>query len=95
MTRIKVGIDIQHPFIGDLRVTLSSPAARVAVLHAQLGGSTDNIVATFDSVSPGVLTTMIGQSIAGAWVLNVSDRARRDEGTLKRWTIELQTSATG
>ena len=37
--RIKVGVDIEHTWIGDLRVTLTSPAGRTAVLHAQLGGS--------------------------------------------------------
>jgi subtilisin-like proprotein convertase family protein len=89
VARIKVGLNIQHPFIGDLRVTLVSPTGRVTVLHAQLGGSTDNIVATFDSASPGVLATMLGQSIAGSWVLNVSDRAQRDVGKLRSWSIEL------
>ena len=53
VAQIKVGVDIEHPYIGDLRVALHSPAGRRAVLHAQLGGSTDNLVATYDSASPG------------------------------------------
>ena len=95
VSRIKVGVDIQHPYIGDLRVTLTSPSGRRAVLHAQLGGSADNIVATYDSASPGVLATMIGQPMKGNWVLNVSDRAARDVGKLKRWKIELTSAHLG
>jgi len=95
VSRIKVTVDIQHPYIGDLRVTLTSPSGRRAVLHAQLGGSADNIAATYDSASPGVLASMIGQPMKGEWVLNVSDRAARDVGTLKRWKIELTPAQLG
>ena len=35
---IKVSINIQHPYIGDLRVTLTSPGGKLETLHAQLGG---------------------------------------------------------
>ncbi|MEO8127954.1 MAG: M6 family metalloprotease domain-containing protein [Bryobacteraceae bacterium] len=93
--RIKVTVDIAHSYIGDLRVTLTSPGGRRAVLHAQLGGSRDNLIATYDSASPGELAGMIGQPMKGDWVLNVADRARQDVGTLRRWSIELTTVAAG
>jgi M6 family metalloprotease-like protein len=92
---IKVKVNIEHPYIGDLRVTLQSPGGRIDVLHAQLGGSTNNLVATYDSASPGVLAAMLGQAMAGNWVLNVSDRARDDVGRLKSWSIELKTTPVG
>jgi len=44
VAQIKVNVDIQHTYIGDLWVTLISPAGRSTVLHPQLGGSTDNLV---------------------------------------------------
>jgi subtilisin-like proprotein convertase family protein len=91
---IKVSVDIEHTWIGDLRVSLTSPAGRTTVLHAELGGSRDDLVATYDSTSPGVLADMIGQPVKGDWILRVVDRARRDVGTLRRWTIELRTVAT-
>ena len=91
VARIKVSVDIEHPFIGDLRVTLTSPTGRRAVLHAQLGGSNDNLVATYDSASPGVLSSLVGQPMQGAWVLNVADRARSDVGTFKKWDIEIKS----
>lgn len=87
---IKVHVDIQHTYIGDLRVELRSPGGRSTVLHPRLGGSTDDLVVTYDSGTPGILGEMIGQPMMGNWTLNVSDRARLDTGTLRRWSLELQ-----
>lgn len=93
--RIKVSVDIKHTFIGDLQVSLTSPANRRAILHAQLGGSQDDLVATYDSSSPGELASMIGQAMKGNWVLSVVDRAGQDVGTLQRWSIELKSAPIG
>ena len=38
---------------------------------------------------------MLGQSMKGDWILNVSDRARQDVGKLKSWKIELKSAASG
>ncbi len=92
--QIKVKVDIKHTYIGDLRVTLTSPANRTAVLHARLGGSADDLVATFDSATPGILADMLGQPFKGNWVLNVSDRASQDRGTLRKWSLELKSAPT-
>jgi hypothetical protein len=90
VAQIKLKVDIQHTYIGDLRVALTSPAGRSTVLHPQLGGSADNLVATYDSAVPGVLSAMVGQPMMGSWILNVSDRARIDVGKLRSWSIELR-----
>jgi M6 family metalloprotease-like protein len=95
VARAKVHVDIRHPYIGDLLLALTSPAGRRTVLHPRLGGSADDLVETYDSAVPGVLSNMIGQPMAGAWVLNVSDRASRDVGQFRRWTIELESAPIG
>ena len=95
VAQIKVSVDIEHTYIGDLRVVLTSPSGRSAVLHARLGGSADNLVATYDSASPGTLTSMVGQPMKGDWMLNVSDRARRDVGKLRSWRIEIRSASVG
>ena len=95
VTAIKVSVNITHAYIGDLRVTLTSPSGKLETLHAQLGGSADNLVATYDSASPGVLAAMLGQPMKGDWVLNVSDRARQDLGRLRNWKIELKSASAG
>ena len=89
----RVKVDIQHPYIGDLRVALTSPGGRTTVLHPQLGGSDDNLLVTYDSVVPGsVLAGIVGQSMMGTWTLNVSDRANADIGKLRSWGIELKAA---
>ena len=95
VSNIKVSVSIKHPYVGDLRVTLRSPGGKLDTLHAQLGGSNDDLVATYDSASPGLLSGMLGQSMQGDWVLNVSDRAPRDVGKLKNWKIELKSAPVG
>jgi len=92
---IKDSVNIEHPYIGDLRVTLTSPGGKLEVLHAQLGGSADNLIKTYDSASPGVLAAMIGQPMKGTWVLNVSDRARVDIGKLRSWSLDLISAPIG
>ena len=69
--------------------TLTSPAGRTAVLHAQLGGSRDDLVATYDSASPGVLAEHDRPADRGDWTLSVVDQARRDVGTLRTWRLDL------
>lgn len=92
MAEIKVTVDIEHSYIGDLRVVLMSPAGRSTVLHTQLGGSIDNLVAMYDSTLPGELGAIVGQPMMGNWTLNVSYRSKRDTGKLRIWSVELRTS---
>lgn len=92
---IKVSIDIEHTYIGDLRVTLTSPTGTSTVLHARSGGAADDLVKFYDSASPGMLMSMVGQAMQGVWTLSVADRAKRDVGKLRRWSIELSTAAVG
>jgi M6 family metalloprotease-like protein len=92
VSRIVANVDVRHPRIGDLRVVLTSPTGKRAVLHGRIGGGKDNLIETYDSASPGVLTNMIGQPVAGTWTLVVSDRAARNEGRLKSWSLELHSN---
>lgn len=86
--RLTVEVDIQHSYIGDLRVELLSPRGRRATLHARLGGARDDLRSTWDSAAPGSpLATLVGEPISGDWLLRVADLERRDEGTLRKWSI--------
>jgi subtilisin-like proprotein convertase family protein len=42
---------------------------------------------------PSPLVSLVGQGVAGAWVLRVGDLAGRDVGTLVHWKLEVQTAA--
>ena len=90
---IKVGVNIAHTFIGDLKVELVSPSGRRAVLHDRKGGGGDDIVSTFDATTSPALASLVGEPIAGNWVLEVRDLEGQDVGRLNRWSIELTPSA--
>ena len=84
-----VDIDITHTYIGDLKVTLKSPAGTSVILHNRTGGSADNLIGNY----PGTLTpaqplsALIGQAIDGNWQMIVVDAAGQDVGTLNSWGI--------
>jgi subtilisin family serine protease len=89
---LKVTVDIEHTYIGDLVVTLRPPAAigvAPIVLHDRTGGSIDNLKATFDSVKVPALSLLNGKKPAGKWTLEVRDRAKEDVGTLRGFSLEM------
>ncbi len=86
---IKVSVDITHTWIGDLRIELVTPAGQQAVLHDRSGGSEDNLIRSYDSITSPALAALIGQPIQGNWELRVKDLASLDIGKFNRWTLEL------
>ncbi len=86
---IYVGIDIEHSYIGDLRVMLTSPAGESVVLHDRSGGSNQNILEAYNLQSHPLLNTFIGDQAQGDWALAVSDHARIDTGVLQYWEFSL------
>jgi Zn-dependent metalloprotease/subtilisin-like proprotein convertase family protein len=86
---IKLGVDITHTYIGDLRVVLVAPSGQQAVLHNRTGGNRDNLIQTYDTASTPALTSLVGLPTQGNWTLRVMDLAGRDIGKLNKWRIEL------
>lgn len=89
ISSIKVGIDITHTYIGDLRLTLTAPNGTEIVLHNRHGASADNILKTYDVHTTPGLAVVTGEVVQGDWRLNISDHARRDIGKLRRWNLEI------
>jgi subtilisin-like proprotein convertase family protein len=83
---LRVALDIEHPFIGDLKVTLTAPSGTAVTLHNRAGGNADNIKHTYEGK---VVAGLVGQSVAGDWTLKVQDFAPRDSGVLKSWSLEV------
>jgi subtilisin-like proprotein convertase family protein len=86
---VGVDVDITHTYIGDLVVTLVSPAGTSVHLHQRVGGSADNIITTYTPATTPALQTLRGQAIAGAWRLKVADLDRLDVGKLNRWALKI------
>lgn len=92
---VNVPIDITHTYIGDLIVDLTSPSGTTVRLHNRTGGSTDNLVQTYNDPAtpadgPGTLTDFVGEYSNGTWTLLVSDNAGADTGTLNSWGLTMQ-----
>ena len=85
----KVGINITHTYIGDLRVELISPSQKRTVLHGQLGGSQDNLIATYETKPGSPILSLAGESVTGSWVLRIMDLAGQDVGVLNSWSLEF------
>lgn len=93
LKEIKVTVDIEHTYIGDLVVTLQPPAAlnlAAITLHNRAGGGTDNLRSTYDQVRLSALGGLVGKSPAGSWTLLVRDAARLDQGRIRRVSLEMR-----
>ena len=84
---IEVSVDISHTYIGDLQVSLVSPAASEVVLHDRVDGSQQNLTRTFTSATTPALAGLAGQPVAGAWRLKISDHEAQDQGKLNFWRV--------
>ena len=92
LTSIKVAVDLDHTYIGDLILTLIPPPAMGAaavVLHDRAGGGSDNIKTSYDELNTPSLAALKGIDPTGSWTLEVSDRARLDKGTLRSLRLEM------
>ncbi|MFB6837712.1 S8 family serine peptidase [Streptomyces sp. NPDC056361] len=77
---LKVGVDIKHTYIGDLKVDLVAPDGTVYTLHNRTGSGTDNIAQTY--------TVNASAEVAnGVWKLRVNDNASADTGKIDAWNL--------
>jgi subtilisin family serine protease len=82
-TDLKVEVNIQHTYIGDLRVQLVAPDGTAYTLKDySTGGSADNINTTY--------TVDASSEVAnGTWKLRVNDNARYDTGKIDSWALQF------
>ena len=89
---LRVPIDINHEYRGDVQIELQSPAGNQITLKD--GGVLDNtldVIETYPVSAEPVdsLDAFIGESTKGTWTLDVSDLGVLDVGTLNRWGITV------
>lgn len=87
--QVEVRVEITHTYVGDLSVSLVSPAGTTVVLHDRAGGSEDNLIKTFTATQVPALAGLAGQPARGTWTLKVADRAGQDVGKLARWSLRI------
>jgi len=108
LTDIDVKLNIDHSFLADLVVVLTSPNGTKVTLISNSCGDLQNVDATFDddaesfvcgvnastaisgTVKPlGSLSSFVGESILGEWLLEVSDNASSDGGALNSFSLDI------
>lgn len=94
IARLAVQVDIQHTYIGDLVVSLTTPGGRRVVLHDRSGASADDLVRTYTSADTPALAGLAGEDAPGDWTLTVADLAGLDVGVLRRWGLDLALGAS-
>lgn len=79
---LTVSVDITHTYRGDVVIDLVAPSGRAVKLKSNDGGDAgSDVVATYTVLG------MVGEEMAGEWLLKVSDYYEGDEGTFNSWTI--------
>ncbi|MGG6296172.1 S8 family serine peptidase [Leptolyngbya sp. AN02str] len=87
LEHVEVTLELDHTYIGDLTVTLTSPKGTQSILLAKPPASdTSGLKYTFSS------THYWGESSTGQWTLAVRDDLENDTGMLKNWTLNLYGS---
>ena len=86
---LEVSVNIEHPYSGDLEITLTGPSKKPVIIHSRTGSSKPNIAKVFSKEDTAAF---IGQRVKGNWTLTVKDYAPRDAGKLLTWSIRLQNA---
>jgi subtilisin family serine protease len=82
---IRIGIDLTHTYIGDLRIDLIAPDGTAVTLHNHTGGSKDDIREVYTVSQLPALKALEGKQIQGKWIVRVVDTWRMDVGRLNSW----------
>lgn len=84
---IRIGIDLTHTYIGDLRIDVIAPDGTAVTLHNHTGGSKDNIREVYTVSQVPALAAFAGKQSQGNWSVRVVDTWRMDVGRLNSWRL--------
>lgn len=81
---VEVVLNVTHPFVGDLQITLTGPSGKSSVLATKRNDPTDNY-------SGFVFTSRrhFGENAKGTWTLAIADRAAQDTGVWVDWQLNV------
>jgi subtilisin-like proprotein convertase family protein len=81
---VAVTVEVDHPRIGDIGLTIESPSGTVNILKSPGDNDHGGFAYTFDTQ-----WDFRGEMAAGDWKLTVSDHTPQDVGTLVKWGLEI------
>jgi subtilisin-like proprotein convertase family protein len=86
---IQIAVAIDHTFLGDLQISLISPANQTVLLQSRNLGRSTRLQSTYTLQTTPLLRRFLNQPAQGRWQLRVVDAAESDTGTLNSWTLTL------
>ncbi|MBI5511132.1 MAG: proprotein convertase P-domain-containing protein [Deltaproteobacteria bacterium] len=91
-------VNITHSYTGDVTVNLVAPDATSAMVHNLSGGSSDDIVGTYDTTlipdPPASMSVFDNRTGNGLWRLEVKDLLAGYEGVLNCWGLTFVKKTT-
>eukprot|EP01095_Lingulamoeba_sp_RSL-Kostka_P000241 TRINITY_DN1036_c2_g1_i2.p1 TRINITY_DN1036_c2_g1~~TRINITY_DN1036_c2_g1_i2.p1 ORF type:complete len:2659 (+),score=1056.81 TRINITY_DN1036_c2_g1_i2:42-8018(+) len=106
ISNLAVTIEMDHTFLGDLDIELTSPSGTKIILFNQNCGSLNDISETFvdgggdicNDENPAApvdpLALLIGESSVGPWTLEITDFLSGDQGVLNSWSLHFTGTLT-
>ena len=92
LVSLQVAVQIDHPAVGQLLITLVHPDGTSVVLHNQTPSSEAPFAPIYDSKNTPTqpLAPLLNKSPLGEWTLRVNDIASGQSGTLIGWGLKMQ-----
>lgn len=86
---IQVTVAIDHPFMGDLSISLVTPNGQTLLLQGRTLGRRSGLQTTYTLQTTPILRRVLGQAAQGRWQLRLVDQAVGDTGSLQSWQLSL------
>ena len=84
---LKVFIQAEHEFLGDVSFTLLSPSGNSVLIQGRTLGRQTRLQRTYSLVSTPAIRRLINTEVRGRWQLQVVDHAAGHTGRIKKWEL--------
>jgi subtilisin-like proprotein convertase family protein len=89
LTALTIGLDLEHSFVGDLRLSVLAPSGAEVVLREHTGAGQAHLVSSYDPSTVPALAPLLGTSGVGHWEVRVRDDAGADTGVFHTASLRL------
>jgi len=86
---LQVRVRLEHEFLGDITLTLITPAGTKALLQGRTLGAQTQLDQTYTLANAAILSTLVGESGRGNWRLQAVDHAPGATGRVLGWGLIL------
>ncbi|MBU1627384.1 proprotein convertase P-domain-containing protein [bacterium] len=88
ISNIILRVELEHDFVGDLVISITSPLGKKLVLHNKTLGTqgTDGLYKTYTNED---LKLYDNTEAMGTWTLSIEDNVPKSDGSLKYWSLTI------